>query len=51
MKRYLYKLELADEITAPSQLTDTEARELSGRLKRDIAAHYDTESGLNDKEQ
>lgn len=40
MWEYVRKLDVADEVAAKSELTDSEAVTLSEDLKRDIAAHY-----------
>ncbi|MFW6142349.1 MAG: hypothetical protein ACOC53_07305 [Candidatus Saliniplasma sp.] len=40
MWKYLRRLELADEIASKSELTEAEAKELSEKVKKDIAKHY-----------
>lgn len=40
MWRYVHKLEVAEEIASESELTESDAVELSEDLKRDIAKHY-----------
>jgi len=40
MWRYLHKLKLADQIASKSELTEEGAKELSEKVKKDIAEHY-----------
>ncbi|MDY7082362.1 MAG: hypothetical protein SXQ77_08165 [Halobacteria archaeon] len=40
MRKYLYRLEVADEIESQSQLSEEDVVELSEEVKHDIAEHY-----------
>lgn len=41
MWEYVRKIEVADEIASRSELTEADAKELSEKLKHDIAEHYE----------
>jgi len=40
MWKYLRRLELADEIECESELTEEKAKELSEKVKKDVAEYY-----------
>lgn len=40
---YINKLRLADSIAAESELSEADARELSGAVKADIAKHHESD--------
>lgn len=40
MWEYVRKIEVADEIASRSELTEADAKELSKKVKHDIAGHY-----------